>query len=233
MISPGANAAGAFVYPMVLAALPRHSDLFIAKRPPVTRLGLERRLRMLPLEDQAEIAAIEEVLDWKRARIHGEEAEALAWAKAVITRVRSAAVAELLADRIDFRAIMAALRRRARGEASPGNELAWPRGELGARIRRHWREADFRIGSGHAWVRRVEPLMRAGETLAVERTLFAEAWRRLARAALFYPQGYEAIVIYVMRWSLIHRWTQYRSDAAATRFDSWTYSAAKIAEAML
>lgn len=214
--------SGAYVYPMTLASLPRHGDLFSAKRPPISRIGLERRLRLLPDADQAEIDAIEGVLSWSRAQAFASDAQALLHLDAVMGALRGRFVRELVAARISMRTIMAALRRRAAGGDPPKRGEDFGRTPYADRIRRRWSAPGFGLGPGEAWALRADLALRAGDSLLVEREILGEAWRRLGRVRPADPHGYEALVVYVLRWNLIDRWTRYAQGPALARFSAWT-----------
>jgi hypothetical protein len=216
MSAPG----GAFAYPMILAALPHHGDLFSARRPPVSRIGLERRLALLPDADRCEIAAIEGLLNWDRAQRFASDTAFLDEAEATVARLRSQSVRALVEERLSMRSIVAALRMRAMGALAPRGR--WGRTPHAWRIERGWERAGFGLGPAQAWVGRVEACMSAGDAMGAEREILGEVWRRLGRAGVRHPSGYVAILIYVLRWNVIDRWTRQNAQEAGARFAAWT-----------
>jgi hypothetical protein len=62
-------------YTMLISGLPRPEALFRAKRPPLSRLKLERRLRVLAPEDADLLKTVEQVLTWRHLPISLSDAE--------------------------------------------------------------------------------------------------------------------------------------------------------------
>jgi hypothetical protein len=218
-------------YPLILASLPRHGgDLFAAKRPPISRIGLEKRLLWLSAEDQLEIDAIEGLLSWDRAQRFTDDAALLAYADAVLSQIRQAAVCAIVRERFALRSIVAALRARHAGEAAPAHRSHWGRTDLAWRIERSWSAPGFGLAAGFAWVRVVDQLFAAGDSAGAERVILGEIWRRLARSEREGAAGgYLAVVLYVLRWNVIDRWVRYEGEAARARFCAWTEHLAEMA----
>ena len=66
--------------------------------------------------------------------------------------------------------------------------------------------------------------MQEGDTIALERLVLDEADKRLRRLAGEHLFDFEAVVIYVLQWSMVDRWSRYNSEAAVRRFDDLTES---------
>jgi hypothetical protein len=62
-------------------------------------------------------------------------------------------------------------------------------------------------------------LLEAGDSLGLERLLLNAVWDHLDRLADGHHFDFEAVLIYALRWDLIARWTGYRGDEAAVRFE--------------
>ncbi len=213
---------GRSAYNLVLAALPRHGRLTAARRPPVSRLVLDRRLRLLPQRDQEELARIEAVLAWDQAQKIPDDAAAMARMQEVVASLRSPFLRDLLNDRIGMRAIVAAFRRRVRGETEAGPELALAGERRAWRIRRRRSASDFGLGGAEPWVRRVAGHVDQHDVLGMDREVAGEVWRRLERARARRPSGYEALVIYVLQWSLVDRQTRHDAEKARVRLGEWS-----------
>ncbi len=54
----------------------------------------------------------------------------------------------------------------------------------------------------------------------LERLLLATIWNHLERLSDGHHFDFAAVVIYVMRWDLVARWTGYHGEEAAQRFDA-------------
>ena len=61
-------------------------------------------------------------------------------------------------------------------------------------------------------------LLSANDSVALERLQFAVNWKMLQRVETGHYFDFEAVVIYVMRWSMVDRWIRYNGEAAVERF---------------
>jgi hypothetical protein len=61
--------------------------------------------------------------------------------------------------------------------------------------------------------------MTRGAAVDLERLLLGAVWSHLERLSDGHYLDFEAVVIYVLRWDMIARWTTYDGDEAVRRFD--------------
>jgi len=169
-------------YPALLAALPWHGDLFALKRPPLSRLRLEARLDALAPTDRAAIAKLERLVRWEEVQTLKDDAAALAEADAGLAALPTRFLQRLAAERLELRALIAALRRRAAGFGPPAREEPSGLGPRAFGLTRAWAQPDFGLGEAYAWLRQADALLRAGQSLALEKLLMGQAWKRLDRA---------------------------------------------------
>jgi hypothetical protein len=221
--------SGGNAYALILAALPRHGDLFSAKRPPISRLGLERRLALLQEADRAEIDMLESLLSWDRQQRFADDRAALDHAEAALATLRSPLVRRLARERIAMRSAVAALRRRLSGGRAPEPRERWGLTPLSGRIARRWERPGFGLGPSEAWLARTDICLRTGDVFGAEREILQEVWRRLSRADAGLAPTFEAIAVYVMRWNVIDRWTKYDAETAQARFSAWSLALADAA----
>ncbi len=212
-------------YAFLLAALPRHGDPLRAKRPPLSRLSLERRLALLPDEDRATLAALERLARWEEAQALDADAAFLAEAKATIESLKSPRLRQALDRRLILRTAMAGLRRRAAGEDPPAPGWGW--NPAAKRIRANWREPSFGLGAPFAWLTQADALLRAGKSYALEQLLVLRVDQELRRAVRALDASFESVAIYVLRWALVERWTRFDADAAKARFALWVETLAE------
>ena len=106
-------------YTMLMSGLPSPAALFLAKRPPLSRLRLEARLRVLLPEDAEVLHLVESVLHWGELPIGMTEDEIVTRIKAAMAKIENETVRLMVRDRLELRTCMAALRRRNRGEPAP------------------------------------------------------------------------------------------------------------------
>ena len=121
-------------YVMLLTSLPRPGPLFIAKRPPLSRLKLEQRLRVLTPEDAEKLSLIEKVLSWSLLPLSASEEDVLNRGQKAMEQLEDKTLRDIVQTRLEIRTCVAALRRRERGELAPTANTVWGFGGKVGRI---------------------------------------------------------------------------------------------------
>jgi hypothetical protein len=206
-------------YVTLMASLPRPLSLFGATQTPISRLKLDRRLRMLDPDDAIDLAAIEDALQWGHLPISLSEDEVLHRARLAMADTNNPSIRQIIRDRLEMRTCVAALRRRRDGMAAPPAGLSWGYGRWTGHIARNWTEASFRLDGVFPWILEADRLLTEDDPVALERLLMQTAWISLGRLLGGHEFDFEAVVIYVLRWNLVDRWVRYDNQAAAGRFD--------------
>lgn len=209
-------------YVTLLTSLPYHGRLFGARQTPLSRFQLNKRLAWLTPEDAATLESMESLLRWSRNLLLETDAGFLDQAKAVIDNIDNPLLVDILKTRLEMRTLVAALRKRTLGHPAPASKDAWGYGRWLQIMQNHWQEPDFGLGQIYPWIIDAERLMRRGDTLGLERTFMNRAWRHLARCGAGHYFDFEAVVIYVLRWDLIDRWTRYDEEEAQKRITGLT-----------
>ncbi len=204
-------------YAMLMNTLPYHGSLFAAKQTPLSRLRLQQRLRLLEPEDATRLATVSQLLDWTHQEQARSDIEIMAWARDQVAEIDNAFARDLVVWRLELRTLIAALRRRHHGEPSPHNNR-WGFGRWLGQIRRNWSEPGFRLEGVFPWLAEAERHIVANDALALERLLLGVVWSHLERISDGHYFDFEAVVIYLMRWDLIARWTSHDGDEAERRF---------------
>jgi len=205
-------------YTMLMASLPHHGVLFAAKQTPLSRLKLERRLRVLAPEDSETLSLVEDLLQWSHLAVPLSEADFVARARTTMARIENETLRQIIRDRLELRTCVAALRRRQRGESRPPAHRTWGYSRWLGHIARNWSEPAFRLDGVFPWLREADRLLRQGDALHLERLLLEQVWINLGRRADEHAFDFEAVVIYVLRWNVIERWTTYDGEVAKARF---------------
>ncbi len=213
------------VYIMLMSSLPSPEALFLAKRPPLSRLKLDRRLRVLAPEHARILRLTEKVLHWGDIPLTMTDAEVVALAKTTMRDVENETVRLLIRDRLEIRTCMVALRRRHRGEPAPGAGTDWGFGRWTRHIARNWNEVTFRLDAVFPWLREADKLLKEGDTLALQRMILEQAWKSANRRKGAHQYDFEAVVVYVLKWNIVDRWGRYDGEAAAKRFEELTEDA--------
>jgi len=206
-------------YAMLISSLPYHESLFGARRTPLSRIRLRQRQHLLDEADLACLRVVADLLDWSHQGMERRDEEITARARAVLPTLENAFARDLVAWRLELRTVSAALRRRHRGQAAPSADDSWGYGRWLGHIGRHWSEPQFRLERVYPWLSEARTLLEAGDTLGMERLLLNANWEHLDRVAVGHEFDFEAVLIYSLRWDLVARWTGYRADEAAVRFE--------------
>ena len=209
-------------YVMLISSLPTPEPIFLAKQTPLSRLKLDQRLRVLTPGHAAVLRQVEDALRWDHLPIELSDAEVVNHGRRALAQIDNEVLTRLIFDRLEIRTCVAALRRRLRGEAAPAAGTRWGIGRWVNHIARHWTEPTFRLDGVFPWLREADRLLKDGDSMALERLLLQEAWRKLVRQAGEHPFDFEAVVIYVLKWNIVDRWTRYNAAAAARRFHDLT-----------
>jgi hypothetical protein len=206
-------------YAMLISSLPYHGVLFGARQTPLSRIRLQQRLSLLEPADAACLQAIAGLLDWSYLGRERRDEEIIDHARHVIPTLRNTFVRDMVIWRLELRTVLAALRRRQRGQAAPPAHERWGYGRWLAQLRKYWNEPHFRLERAFPWLPDARTLLEAGDTLGLERLLIGIGWEHLERQSDGHHFDFEAVLLYMQRWSLIARWTSYNGKAAVARFD--------------
>ncbi|EDY39360.1 hypothetical protein CPCC7001_2240 [Cyanobium sp. PCC 7001] len=209
-------------YTLLMGSLPPLGGLFEARTPAISLLKLESRLSLLHPDDRH---TLELMTGFLSQSMRDDDSLAgpiderlLESARQFFAAVSNPTLRQLVAHRLDLRTILAALRRRHRGESEPPTGQAWGFGPWVATIARRWSEPAFGLEAVFPWIPEVSGLLESGDLVALERTLFGVIWRDLDRLVFGHHFDFEAVVVYVARWALVDRWSHYDAEAAQARF---------------
>ncbi|MEM6536461.1 MAG: hypothetical protein AAF668_01890 [Pseudomonadota bacterium] len=210
--------SGGYKYIMLMASLPAPGPLFTEKQPPLSRLRVENRLRQLDEDDLIALQAIEDALEWRHVGADSDDADVLERVRRAESMTTSETLRSVIKSRMDVRTCLAGLRRRAAGGEAPPTDGSWGLGRLGRTIGRNWRAAAFGLERSHPWIKDADHLVTEGDAYGLERLILETVDRDLRRRGALHQFDLEAVVIYVLRWSLIDRWSRYNTEGASRRF---------------
>ncbi|MCQ1057739.1 DUF2764 domain-containing protein [Photobacterium sp. ZSDE20] len=211
-------------YHGLLTSLPHIDSLFDSKITPISRYQLERRLSALSFDERKHLNMIEQIMHWDRTNNDADDAELIKFATWVRSEVKSQVLRELIDWRLDMRSVVAALRRKKAGEKAPAG-ARWSFGTRYEFIRRNWSAPYFNLHFTFPWLPDVARYMEHDQSLDVEKALLEAVWEQLDRISTKERFSFEAVVIYLLRWNLVSRWTTYNSEIAIERFDQLVESA--------
>ncbi|MTH98819.1 DUF2764 family protein [Roseibium sp. RKSG952] len=217
-------------YITLISSLPHLGRLFSQKDVPISEFRLRERMKMLDSGHQDLLNRVIEVTAWAGvAKLHTDE-EVVRLADAVIRELGTSPVLqELVLVRMETRTIIAALRRRLAGNAGPGDIARWGYGRWRRQIAENWTDPSFGLGHFIPWIAEADRLMRSGDHIAMERLTLTQVFRQLDREGATHTFDFEAVVIYVLRWTIVARWATYNAETASERLRGLIDSALQTA----
>ena len=128
-----------------LPALPTHFE--DAERLPISRLGLDDRMRMLDTDAAELLQQMADFLAWDRQPLDRTDEDVCRHYDEFMRNVQNRFARRWIDDAMTLRTIVSALRRRRLGmDAPPG--VGW----LAENIARHWTHPDFRLATKLPWI---------------------------------------------------------------------------------
>lgn len=209
-------------YVSLINSLPFHGPLFHAKHTPLSRYQLNQRLSLLTSEDAATLQHLLNILDWKQISMSQSDEVIVRSASRLLSEIDQPFVRHLFLQRMEIRTLVSALRQKHHGKAAPNQKKLWGVGRWVQHIRRNWRAPGFNLQNVFPWVIEAEKLLAAGNSLEFEKLILGAVWRELDTLSDGHHFDFEAVIIYVMRWNLVARWTSYNGESAAQVFDKLT-----------
>jgi hypothetical protein len=207
-------------YIMLMASLPPLGDLLGQNQTPLTEIQLRHRLRFLTDQDSKTLSQIEQLVRRSKQPVEWTDAQIVGSSKALLHHLRSNTLKQAVEFVVNLRTIVAALRRRRLGENSPPKQSDWGYSPWIQRIERHWTEPDFGLGTVVPWVSKARRLWDDDDSVELERLMLVESWKQFGRLSNGHYFDFAAVVLYVLRWSLINRRVNYDRETAQKRFNS-------------
>jgi hypothetical protein len=207
-------------YIMLMASLPPLGDLFGQQQTPLTEIQLRHRLRFLTDQDSKTLSEIEQLVRRSKQPAEWTDAQIVKSTKALLAHLKSRTLKQAVEFVINLRTIVAALRRRRLGENSPPAQSDWGYSPWIKRIERHWAEPDFGLGTTVPWLPEARRFWDDDDSVELERVILVESWKQFSRLSNGHYFDFPAVVLYVLRWSLINRRVNYDREIAQKRFNS-------------
>ena len=208
-------------YAMLMAGLQPHPlSLWDLKNKPVSRIHLERRLSLLQDQDRQQLEKIVSVLHWARMDAeNSSDAQIAAAAERVIQSIDNPLLRETIIWRMELRTIITAIRRRKLGMDAPSKNERWGYGQVVPFIRKNWQIEDFALSHRFAWIKQAKILFETEQSVELEKLLLNLSWQHYERVGHVHYFDFEAVVIYVLRWNIVHRWVQCDEEIAMHQFE--------------
>ena len=195
-----------------LPALPRSFEQ--VDRVPISPLKLDERLKMLEPQDARVLDEMSNFLVWERQPLEQTDEAILGRYNQFKLEVANRFASELISQTMEIRTIFAGLRCR-RLQLDPPLGVA----PIAAQIAKNWMHPDFRLGTQYPWISEVDKQLNGDAPFDLERMRIEFLWRRLHRLAEDHFNSFEAVVLYLMRWELVYRWTQRNAEVGQKKFE--------------
>jgi len=206
-------------YYTLLASLPPLPRFDQADRLPITRERLRQRFSMLAPDDAESLERAAAFLAWQQQTATRTDQEMIASFKQMEEHIAQPILQSIFDFPIDQRTIMAALRRRFCGLPAPAPGESWGVGRYVNHIERNWNDPHFKLSAVYPWIPQARIHLEAGETLALERLLKNTLWDHVDRSVPSYEFGFSAVLTYIIKWDILHRWLSYDIENAKARFE--------------
>jgi len=195
-----------------LPALPRHFEE--AERVPISRLRLTERLTMLQSHDAKVIEEMTDFLAWERQPLERTDEDVVKRFDQFVAAVDDRFAQDLIRHAVSVRSLIAAIRCRRLKLDPPGGI-----DPVASHIARNWSHPDFRLGNEYPWIGEVDAQLNSEAPFDLERTILNIAWRYTKQLAEQFHFTFEAVVLYLIRWEVVCRWTQRNAEAGQEKFE--------------
>ncbi len=196
-----------------LPALPRHFE--DVDRLPISRIKLDERLQMLEPADAEIMEQMADFLVWERQPLERTDAHVLEHYEQFMESVGSPFARDMIDYAVKARSLVACLRNR-----RLGSETAVGPKQLAEHVRRNWKHPEFRLGHQYPWIADVNTQMMGDEPFETERVIANIIWKRCKHLADRYLFTFEAVILYLIRWDLAHRWMQRDEVLGQKKFEA-------------
>lgn len=204
-------------YVSLISSLPYCGKLFGVKHTPLSYQRLQNRLNELDPIDADHLERLRNLVEWRHHSMEHTDHEIVELTGKFCAELENPTLQAILSQRMEMRSVLVALRRRHLSMSIP-TEKQWGYGRWTNHIARYWSEPHFRLELVFPWIIEARQHLEHGDSLMLERLLLNVAWRALEQHAQDHYFDFEAVVIYVLRWSLVERWLRYDKKVAMARF---------------
>ena len=207
-------------YVDLLSSLPYLANPFLHRRPPISEVKLQTRLTMLDIQDRITVQNLARIFYWGRLELKDSDAAIVRQGRRLTEDFQPPDMREWLFWRMDFRTLVAALRRRQSGQDAPAANSHWGFGNYVHQIERNWAHPSFHLEGRFPWLTKARNLLEADDSYELERLLLSTVWKYYSRQMPDVPFSLSAVWLYLSQWDLVERWCSYNAEQAKIRFDA-------------
>ncbi len=204
---------------MLMSSLPVHKTvLFDEKQTPLSRIQLNKRLKLLDEKDAADLLKIEQLLHWSHIK-RDLNPSFVNETIVSINAINNEFIKNIITWRLELRIILAALRMRHQGQKTAPDKGIFGFDYWYFIMTKYWHEPDLGLSKQLPWLPEVNALLTTNQSRDLEKYLFGVVWDHYRQLSLGHYFNFEAVIIYVLRWDIIYRWTRYNKEIAVQRFN--------------
>lgn len=206
-------------YILLVTSLPRLPfEFYTAKKLPISRPKLERRLQLLAPGDAARLSQVEAIAAW--SGFNGLDDET------IIDRCRETrdlfpeTDLRLLVDwHLEMRTLISLMRIRLFGIEKSTVKLFLQFSQWAREVEENWHLDDFGLKRRVPWLTTIYQLLQSRDSLQLEKFLLELSWNQYVKIADRHHFDFTAVVAYLLRWNLIETWLSYDGTRAVARFE--------------
>ncbi len=206
-------------YYTLVASLPALPRIGEAERLPINETRLRERLGMLDPEDANYIEQLNQAFRWEDRPPGESDADVSAGYRDLLRKDTHPGVRSAVEFRLNLRTILAALRRRKRGESDGPADPNWGAGRWVHHIEKNWSDPDFKLAHVFPWIPEAREHLDKDEAAALQKLVMGLVWDSLDRSVVGKHFVLENIIVFLSKWDILRRWLSYDEEAARERFE--------------
>lgn len=209
-------------YYMLITSLPRHSRQYKIKQTPISRIQLEKRLKLLTESERNILNNLTNCLwdSWFDPKL---PFQATITKSKTLLALNMPFINELIHWFFNLRSLFVALRLRKTDSSPPANPQEYWSSQWNARLIKNWDMPDFDLKSIYPWLTAINSKLSnqdrsiTGQAAFIEDTLLTLIWKHLDSIEARHFYDFEALIIYLMRWNIVNYWSQFNEKIASDR----------------
>jgi len=184
----------------------------------LSRIQLNKRLALLDEKDAADLLKIEQLLHWSHIKTDINQVFVNETIDS-INSINNDFIKNIIIWRLELRIILAALRMRHQGQKTLPVKKIFGFDYWYFMMSKYWHQPDLGLAKQLSWLPEANKLLIANKSLQLEKFLFSVVWDHYRQVSLGHYFNFEAVIIYILRWDIIDRWTSYDKEIAIQRFN--------------
>lgn len=208
-------------YYMLMTSLPRHNKQYKIKQTPISRIQLEKRLKLLTESERNILTSITYCIwdSWFDPKLPLNET--IKKSKMLLL-LKNPFIENMIYWFFDIRSVFVALRLRKIQSFTPANPKDLWFTCLSTRLIKNWNIPDFGLKSVYPWLAEISNKMSSKETATVEDIFLTLIWKHLDSIETRHFYDFEALIIYLMRWKIVDYWSSFNEKIASDRVHELT-----------